>query len=273
MNIYEAIVTMQKQGQAGILITVVSKEGHGPQIPGAKLLVCGDGGKIGTIGGGALEHVAINEASALLKTKKLNVSKKYMLGEDSNVIDGIETGMICGGNITLFYEYPGVKDSVIIFGAGHVGKALSYYLKPFNYAITLIDSREKVLSEVEVEYVKKQFFENFNNIPFNKIITDDSYIVITTHSHELDYKILKSIHESTITPKYIGMIASKKKSEKMIERLSSEINKTIDFSRLYTPIGLKIGGTSPAEIALSIASEVQAIKYNQDGNKHARRVW
>ena len=277
MNIYETIVNLQKQGEAGVLITVVDKDGHGPQIPGAKLLVCADGKKNGTIGGGTLEYVAINEAPAILKSRT-SISKKYMLGEDSNIIDpasprrgGIETGMICGGNITLFYEYIGTKDNVIIFGAGHVGKTLAYYLKPLSYNITVFDCRENILNEIE--NVNKQLLEDYNNIPFNKNYMDNSYIVITTHSHEFDYKVLKSIYKSNINPKYIGMIASKKKSEKMIERLSSELDKTIDFNHLYTPVGLKIGGTSPAEIALSIASELQVIKYNQEDNRHARRVW
>ena len=71
------------------------------------------------------------------------------------------------------------------------------------------------------------------------------------------------------------MIASKKKTEKMLNRLhsdlQSDIQSDIDLSKLYTPIGLKLGGSSPDEIALSIASEIQVIKYSQEGNKHASK--
>ena len=270
MNIYETIVHLQKHGPPGVLITVVSKDGHGPQVPGAKLLISAGGEKIGTIGGGALEHAAINEASAILKTGT-SISKKYMLGEDSSIIGAVKTGMICGGTITLFYEYIGIKDNVMIFGAGHVGKALTGFLKQLNYNVTVLDCRENILDEIED--ADKVILKDYSSIPFDKIHQNNSYIVITTHSHEFDYNVLKNIYESDTNPEYIGMIASKKKSEKMIERLTSEINKTIDLNRLYTPIGLKIGGTSPEEIALSIASELQVIKYNQEGNRHARRNW
>ena len=275
MDIYETIVNLQKQGQPGVLVTVINKDGHGPQVPGAKLLICADGKNVGTIGGGALEHAAINEAFDLLKNKG-SISKKYLLGEDSNIVDpaqpnDIKTGMICGGSITLFFEYIGIKDTVIIFGAGHVGKALAYYLKPLNYNIILLDCRENLLNEVGD--VHKHLVEDYKNLPFEKVCMDNAYIVITTHSHEFDYKVLKSLYESDTCPKYIGMIASKKKSEKMLERLSSEINKKIDLSHLYTPVGLKIGGTSPEEIALSIASELQAVKYNQKGNKHSKGIY
>ena len=280
MNIFETIVDLQKKGEACVLITVTNKEGHGPQIPGAKLLISKDGSKFGTIGGGALEHTAIEEGLAILSSKA-SISKKYLLGENDSTVDpvpsaskdltGINTGMICGGNITLFYEYIEKQESVLIFGAGHVGKALAYYLKPLNFNVILLDSRQNILNDIKDS--STYLLEDYNNLSINEIQLDNSYIVITTHSHEFDYKVLKNIYNSDTSPKYIGMIASKKKSEKMIERLSNEINKTINFSHLYTPIGLKIGGTSPNEIALSIASELQAIKYNQPGNKHARREW
>ena len=268
MNIYETILELQKEGRESVLITVVNKEGHGPQVPGAKLLVCIDGKKVGTIGGGALENVAINEAALIFKNKK-NVIKSYNLGEDNKIVNSIETGMICGGSISLFYEYIGSKENVIVFGAGHVGKALAHYLKPLGFNATLYDCRKDILNELNG--TNKQLIDNYNNIAFDKMPIDDSYIVITTHSHELDYTILKGIYQSKSKPKYVGMISSKKKSEKMLERLSSEIKENIDLSNLYTPIGLKIGGTTPAEIALSIAAELQVIKYAQDGNKHARR--
>ena len=269
MNIYEAILDSQKQGLEGVLITVVDKEGHGPQIPGAKLLVRADGKKIGTIGGGALEHAAIDESKAILANKKSSL-KNYKLGENSNIIDAINTGMICGGSITLFYEYIGTKENIIIFGAGHVGKALAYYLKPLEYNINLYDTRKDVLNEVKDG--NKHLINNYNNIPFSEIPISNSYVVIMTHSHALDYIVLKNVYESNVRPKYIGMIASKKKSEKMIDQLSSELNNNLDFSYLYTPVGLKTAGASPEEIALSIAAELQVIKYKQDGHKHAGKM-
>jgi len=268
MDIYKAIIDLQDKGNTGVLITVVNKKGHGPQIPGAKLLLCENGSRIGTIGGGTLEHVAIDEASSLMLNKK-SVLKNYILGENDDIVDGIETGMICGGNITLFYEYLGAKDSVLIFGAGHVGKALEYYLKPLNYSITIIDTREEVLNEITHSH--KILLTDYNKSSLQNIPLNNSFIVITTHSHELDYSVLKNIFESECNPIYVGMIASKKKTEKMLNRLHSDLHSDIDLSKLYTPIGLKLGGSSPDEIALSIASEIQVIKYSQEGNKHASK--
>ena len=279
MNIYETIVNLQHQGREGVLVTVVDKEGHGPQIPGAKLLVCTDGERIGTIGGGALEHIAIEEAATILKNKKSSL-KNYKLGDDNSVINptsstssrhsAIETGMICGGSITLFYEYLGPKENVIIFGAGHVGKALAYYLKPLDYSIELYDIREEVLDKIKDG--NKHLIEDYKNIPFDEIPIENGYVIIMTHSHALDYIVLKSVYKSAAKPKYVGMIASKKKSAQMIEQLCSELGKNLDFTHLYTPIGLKIGGSSPEEIALSIVAELQVIKYKQNNHKYARSV-
>ncbi|MCK5456504.1 MAG: XdhC family protein [Melioribacteraceae bacterium] len=42
-----------------------------------------------------------------------------------------------------------------------------------------------------------------------------------------------------------------------------EVSEDLDFSKLHTPIGLKIGGDSAAEIALSIAAELQTVRYSK----------
>ena len=118
MNIYEEIISLQKSNQSFVLITVVDKEGHGPQISGAKMVVTHTERTFGTIGGGALEFLATKEASSLLKHNKSSMLQKYIMGEDNRIIDAVNTGMLCGGSITLFFEVHNAKENVYIFGAG-----------------------------------------------------------------------------------------------------------------------------------------------------------
>jgi len=64
------------------------------------------------------------------------------LNKDNEIIDAEKPGMICGGNVTLFFEYVGLDENVFIFGAGHVGRSLIYYMKNLNFSVTVIDNRE-----------------------------------------------------------------------------------------------------------------------------------
>ncbi|HBM17564.1 MAG TPA: hypothetical protein DD381_14650 [Lentisphaeria bacterium] len=270
MNIYENILSLQRDNNPFVLITVVAKEGHGPQVSGAKMCVLEDGKIFGTIGGGALEFLAIKEAVSIIKNHKPSVLQKYILGEDNKVIDAVSTGMICGGSITLFFEVNGSKENIFIFGAGHIGQALAYHLNNLNFRVTVIDSRKEYENSCE-KYAHKIVIEDYNTALSTSRIPSNSFFVIATHSHEMDFILLKRICSSDWNPKYIGAIASKKKSESVIKRLAAELNgKNIPWDRIYCPIGLKIGGTTPHEIAISIVSEIQSIQYAKEGNFHAK---
>ena len=59
------------------------------------------------------------------------------------------------------------------------------------------------------------------------------------------------------------MIASKSKGKQLKDKLLEEVSSDLDISKLHTPIGLKIGGDSADEIALSIAAELQTIRYSK----------
>ncbi|MCP4151426.1 MAG: XdhC family protein [bacterium] len=266
-EIYEDILNLKKKGAEGVVITVVGKEGHGPAGIGTKMLVRADGTKSGTVGGGALEYAAIKKAGQVMKSKESRL-KKYILSTDNDIIDAEKTGMLCGGNITLFFEYVGSGVWLYIFGAGHIGKSLAFYLKDLNYYITMIDSREGMVNTIEG--VHRPMTAKYETALENAEVPQDSFFIIATHSHAMDYTILKRIYQSHWRPKYIGLIASRKKSVEMIDRLHEELGQDINLNQLYSPMGLNIGGQLPNEIAISIISELQAVRYNKEGHKHMR---
>ncbi len=267
-DIYEEILRIKKSGEEGVLITVVAKDGSGPVGAGTKMLVLPDGKKEGTVGGGALEYAAVKKAAQTLKDKE-NRMKKYLLTPDNDIIDGEPTGMICGGSVTIFFEYIGSGTRLYLFGAGHIGRALVYHLKNLNYFITLLDNRGSMVETIEG--AQRRVTTKYESALKDESVPDDSFFVITTHSHALDYVVLKRIYEARWNPKYIGLIASERKSEEMTQRLNEELGNDVNLDILYTPVGLDIGGQNPDEIAISIISELQAIRYNKKGHKHMKR--
>lgn len=84
---------------AGILVTIVDKRGSAPRGVGAWMLVLPDGGIIGTIGGGAVEHQATVDALALWTHKESFTRKTYDLSPDA-----ADLGMVCGGKIDVKFE-------------------------------------------------------------------------------------------------------------------------------------------------------------------------
>ena len=59
------------------------------------------------------------------------------------------------------------------------------------------------------------------------------------------------------------MIASQSKAREMITGIKKAFGKKTNTDNIYSPIGLKIGGDTAEEIALSIAAEIQSVRYNK----------
>jgi len=139
-------------------------------------------------------------------------------------------------------------------------------LKPLSYYTILIDNRP--------EFANKEKNPNAHEIHLSDYLEyaskfqpkENSFAVIMTHGHNFDYLILQKILERKLKFKYIGVIASKTKAANLVRDLKKGFGEGLDLNMLHSPIGLDIGGTSAAEIALSIAAEMQAIKFEKDHN-------
>ena len=261
-SLYMELLDLAEGSISGVLVTVIAKEGSGPAATGTKMIVYADGKISGTVGGGTIEKMAIEKALSLFESKK-NCTEKYVMDES---VDGALTGMICGGTATLFFEYFAPKKYVYIFGAGHIGRALTYHLKQLNYHICLIDDREDVLAEVPDadEKIHAPFVDALNN----KTIPKDAFFIIATYQHMYDGVVLHKIFGSNWQPKYVGLVSSRTKKRKMTDELL-ELYPEANIDILYTPAGLNIGGTLPHEIAISIISEMQTVA-NGKKLKHLR---
>lgn len=260
-KLYEKIFEISKNNQKAVVVTIVETKGHSPADAGAKMIFTANEEKYGTVGGGALEFNAEKQCKELLKTGQ-NLLKTYILDTKDLHHKHELLNMACGGSATLFFEIIGKRENVLIFGGGHIGKALMHHFSPLDFNINVFDSREEIRNE----------FKNIMDLSHlnDELLNTEPYIIIATHSHDFDYEVLKNILAKEISTKYIGMVASINKFKEMKKQLKNELNKELDFGNIYAPVGLNIGGRSPHEIALAIISEILTIKYKKDKIIHLR---
>jgi xanthine dehydrogenase accessory factor len=267
MNIYQKITEFTSKGMPLVVVSAVDKKGEGPVEVGKKMLVTKDNQAFGTVGGGALEYNARELCKDIMKTRK-SIMKKYLLNEGKVLKDTETLPMTCGGVVTLFFEYIGPKEYIYIFGAGHVGQALTNVLNTMNFHISVIDEREEVVN---------QFIGGDKVIlsPFTKYIADygleeGSFVVVCTPSHKSDYNVINKVIEENIKLKYLGMLCSPEKLKDYLNKTYDKFGDNIDLHNFYSPIGLDLGGGSPEEIAISITAEILAVSNNKKGHIHMR---
>lgn len=266
LNIHSKILELNKLNFSFVLATIIKSSGSVPGKTGFKMIIEKKGNCFGTVGGGAIEKQVIDDAQEILKKGK-NEIRDYLLSDKIKKSDKKNSTTIvpmkCNGKVSIFYEVYGQKSKVFIFGGGHVGNALLYSLKPLPFFTVLIDNRTEFANKeinADADEINHADYEEYAK-KFKP--AEDDFVVIVTHGHNFDFKILKILYERKLDLKYIGLIASQSKAREMITGIKKAFGKKINTDSIYSPIGLKIGGDSPSEIALSIAAEIQSVKNNK----------
>jgi len=264
MNIFEKITELQSKGISFVLTTIIKSSGSTPGKVGFKLICTKNGEISGTVGGGQLEKEIINECKVRFEQKE-SLTKEYLLSENNVRSEDVKVlNMSCNGKVSVFFEYFSSPDKIYVFGGGHIGQAFLKVIKDLDYSTILIDGRKEFANAEKNPFADEIINEDYS--AYLKLFTpyENSYIVIATHTHDNDYAVLKSCIENYQKIKYIGIVASKSKAKSFKEKLAGDFGDNINLQKVHMPVGLNIGGSTPAEIALSIASEIQLVRYGKE---------
>ncbi len=256
VDIFEEILKVREGNKRGALVTVVETEGSTPQKPGAKMIVLEDKSIIGTIGGGIIEKFIIDKAVEAIKKNKIELVH-YALDEKA---EGIQTGMICGGNMRIFIEPLNNISHFYIFGAGHIGRNL-YKLAILNgFKVYLFDDVKEHLNKEIYTEAQKLIYGNFKDTIPAINFYNPAYILIATKSHISDEIVLYELLKQNLDFKYLGMIASKNKAETIKSHLKDKGISEELLNKVKSPAGINIKSKTPFEIAISVMAEVINIK-------------
>ncbi len=257
LKIFEEITVLMNNGEQCSLVTITDAKGSTPREIGARMIVKKNLEIIGTIGGGSIEAEAIKLAEKAMQSGE-TVKKEFDLTSE----DAKGTDLICGGKLTLLIEPMLPVERLIICGGGHVGRALTKIAEMLNFQIWILDDRfEYANPEAFPNVFKTVQVKNWKN-PFENIPIDNkTYIVIVTRMHQGDEDCLRKSLKTKA--RYIGMIGSRTKVKIIKEDLIKEGFPKKDVENVHSPIGLKIGGSFPEEIAVSIAAELLQVRYQK----------
>lgn len=239
------------------MATIVGSTGSIPNEVGAKMLV-GSGGVLlaGTIGGGDIEHLAIQEAAEALREGKHRKFRWHLTEKHAHGI-----GMMCGGSAEVFVEVFQPKVQLVLVGGGHVNVEVARLARALDYQVTVLDDRPEWASEAnypEARRIIAQPAEGFLQIAWS----ENSFMVIATRDQDT-----QALRAALGLPcRYVGLVASKRKTVQILKNLKAEgLELAGLLPRLRSPVGLDLGGKSPAAIALSIMAEIQLVRHGKSG--------
>lgn len=256
MKQIDGIVQAAASGEEFVMATIVGTEGSSPGQVGFRMIVFHDRIE-GTVGGGALELQVIEQARRMLRERT---------GAELFRFNLTQLDMDCGGQAEVFLEPCFRKPPLWIFGAGHIARALAPIVTSFGFRLTVVDNRQGFAVPERfpegTTLLTGNYLEKISDLP------SFAYTVIVTHGHSHDEEIVNALAFRKEPLPYIGMIGSRGKVMIALKRM---LEKGLTLrDNLYAPIGLKIGGDSAEEIAVSIAAEILGVYHKTPNLPHWR---
>ncbi len=249
----------RRHGRAA-LCQIVRVQGSTPGKVGWKLVVPPAGECRGNLGGGAFEALVIADARQKLAQPSPEPElKRYYLTEEA--IRGEATGMVCGGLAEVLIEVVMKAPLLVICGGGPVGQALAHNAALCGFEIRLVEDREEFRRPelfpegTQLVAVSRDFEQDFVG-PAGR----QQFVVVVTRCWETDLAALAAVlRQRPAELAYLGLMGSARKVERVRAELAAQ---GLDLSSvdLRAPIGLPIGGDTPAEIAVSVLAEIISVR-------------
>ncbi len=214
---------------------------------GRKMIFALNGERIGTLGNTALETAVESKIDTIIEQNRPGLFEFNQ-------------------TYSVFFEPLQPRPTLLIAGAGHVGKALCHLGNWLDFDVVMIDDRADFASSERLpeadEIIIGDIAEELRKYPIDAL----TYVVIVTRGHQHDESALHSVVESHA--RYVGLIGSRRKIKLIFDDLAELGVSTGALQRVYAPIGLDINSKTVPEIAVSIASQLIQVR-NAADNLHA----
>jgi xanthine dehydrogenase accessory factor len=256
-ELYREMAGLTEKGTPFVVVTVVEASGSTPRKAGAKMIVLPDGHTVDTIGGGKIEAQATVDALDALK-RGMSGTKEYALRQSGDHA----LGMVCGGDTKLFFEVHIPARTLLLVGAGHVSQKLAPLGKMLDMRVVVVDNRKELANPDVLPWADDIIVGDQGSVGDLVPIDERTAVVIVTHGHLFDKDALRSVLGRGAG--YVGMIGSRAKVRTVLSELEAEGISPEMLAEVHAPIGLDIGGQTPAEISVSILAEIIAVEHGKD---------
>ncbi|MBK8097418.1 MAG: XdhC family protein [Planctomycetes bacterium] len=256
-DLFEEIVRLRREGIPAALATIVNTRGSTPGRTTMRLLVLDDGTFLGTVGGGCLEAEVYDTARQVLADEQPRTLTFRLTEKDSP-----DSGLMCGGEVTIFVE-PITTPVLWIFGGGHVSKALCQVASLAGFRVTVVDDRAMYASAERFPEAAATQTGAFADVVAAMPIRANSYAVVVTRGHREDGLVLAELarrHAAGARLRFLGMIGSRSKQTLLWKHLRAHGVGDEFLATVRTPMGAWIGARSHEEIAVSVVAELVAVR-------------
>jgi len=252
-SIQDQLNELLRREEPFVLATVVAYKSPQSAKPGSKAIIKADGSQTGWVGGGCVQPIVLREAKQALATGK---PKLLTISPDAPREDwkGVESyRMTCegGGSLEIYLEPFLPKPQLIIVGRSPVAQTVAHIGHLLDFKVVVADPEATSESFPEADQILTELDA------IRSYINDSSYVVVATMGNG-DEEGLSAVVGTR--PKYLGLVASEKKSKGLFEYLLGTGTTPEDIGVITCPAGIELGSETLPEIALSVAAEITRLR-------------
>ena len=241
VDLLPELVTASAGGPPVAIVTRLGKD-RGELTLEGRIAVRADGSSVGSLGDKQTDDHAVASALAQLPHGTARTLK-------SEIGD-------------MLIEAIASRPRIVVAGGGHVALAIARQAAMLDFDVTIVEDRP--------EFADPARFPNatvlHGDVPATLEAMDyawNSFIVIATRGHKLDADCMRAAVRTGA--RYIGLLGSRRKTVLIDEMLRAEGVSEERLAAVHAPVGLDLGGRTPAEIAMSVLAEITAIRYHGSG--------
>ena len=246
-DFYDRAAQLTSQGKPFAIATVVRVEGSSSARGGSEAIIDSDGKLVtGWVGGGCAESAVKSEALKCMEMERPHLVTLDMRDEHLGV------GMPCGGKMEVFIEPVLPRPELLILGHGRIAEALATLGHLVGFNITVNDPAADSSSFPQASRLVIEDFD-LTETP----VGPRTFVVVATQ-HKRDHLWLQKALEGNAA--YIALVASRHRAKLVLDYLAATGFPAEKLSSVWAPGGLDLGATTPEEIALSIVSQIVALR-------------
>jgi xanthine dehydrogenase accessory factor len=236
LSIHDQCNDLRAREEPFVLATVVAYKSPQSAKPGSKAIIKADGTVTGWIGGGCVQPIVVRAAKQVIETGS---PKLLTISPDAARDDwkGVESyRMTCegGGSLEIYLEPCLPKPQLVVVGSSPVAQTICELGQLLDFKVIAADSQAGSGS-----------------------ITGATFVVVATMGNGDEEGLLSVIGTR---PKYLGLVASEKKSQALFEYARSKGATDEDIAAIQCPAGIELGAETLPEIALSVVAEIVRVR-------------
>ena len=154
------------------------------------------------------------------------------------------------------------RPQLVIAGGGHVSRAIARQARLLDFDVAVIEDRPAFADPERFDgatVLGGDLIPNIASFPYSAL----SYLVVATRGHKLDADCVAAAVRTRVP--YIGLLGSRRKTILIADMLREQGVDESRIAAIHAPVGLDLGGRTPAEIALSVLAEITQLRYQGTG--------